>query len=86
MYLLQCKIGEQGNINMHCNINKISKKGKSVAYQYPFISIFLIEKPVINVFLKIIGVQNQLPITFCSDLLCNKTLKARNSTPTHTNF
>ena len=34
----------------------------------------------------IIGAQNQLLVTFCSDLVCNKTLKARNSTPTHTNF
>ena len=45
--------------------------------------IFFIEKPVFNVVLKIIGAQNQLPITFCSDLV---TLKARNSTPIHTNF
>ena len=29
----------------------------------------------------IIGAQNQLTITFCSDLMRNKTLKARNSTP-----
>ena len=50
------------------------------------LSIFLIEKTVFNRFLKIIGVQNQLPIPFCSDLLCNKTLMVRNSTPTHTNF
>ena len=28
-------------------------------------SIFLIEKPVFNGFLKIIGAQYQLPITFC---------------------
>ena len=35
------------------------------------ISIFLIKKPFFNRFLIIIGVQNQLPITFCSDLLCN---------------
>ena len=39
-----------------------------------------------NGFLKNIGAQNELPITFCSDLVCNKTLKARNSTPLHTNF
>ena len=32
------------------------------------ISIFLIEKLFFNRFLKIIGVQNQLPSTFCSDL------------------
>ena len=41
------------------------------------ISIFLIEKPVCNRFLKIISLQNQLPITFYSDILYNKTLKAR---------
>jgi hypothetical protein len=39
-----------------------------------------------NRFLKIIGAQNQLFITFCSYLMRNKTLKARNSTPTQTNF
>ena len=44
------------------------------------ISIFLIEKMGFNRFLKIIGAQNQLLITFCSDLVCNKTLNARNST------
>ena len=49
-------------------------------------SIFLIEKPAFNGFLKIIGAQNQLLITFCSDIVCNKTLKARHSTPTHTIF
>ena len=36
-----------------------------------------------NGFLKVIGIQNQLPITFCSDIVCNKTLKAKKSTPTH---
>ena len=36
-----------------------------------------------NQFYKDIGAQNQLPISFCSDLMHNKTLKARNSTPTH---
>ena len=46
-------------------------------------SIFLIEKPVFNGFLKIIGAQNQLPITFCSDLVCNKTLKAKICPYTH---
>ena len=46
-----------------------------------FGSIF-IEKLGFNGFLKIIGAQNQLPITFCSDLMRNKTWKARNSTPT----
>ena len=30
----------------------------------------------------VIGVQNQLPITFCSDLVCNKKVMVRNSTPT----
>ena len=49
-------------------------------------SIFLIEKPVINEFLKIINAQNQLPITFGSDLVCNRTLKARNSTSTSHEF
>ena len=29
-----------------------------------------------------IGTQNPFPITFCSDLVCNKTLKVRNATPT----
>ena len=37
-------------------------------------SIFLIIKKILS--------QNQLPITFCTDLVCNRTLKARNSTPT----
>ena len=41
-------------------------------------SVFLIVKPVFNGFLKIFSAQNQLPIIFCSDLVCNKTLKARN--------
>ena len=50
------------------------------------VKIYLNEKPVFNEFLKIIGALNQLLITFCSDLLRKKTLKARNSTPTHTNF
>ena len=49
-------------------------------------SVFLIEKPGVYEFLKVIGVQNQLPITFCSDLVCKKTLMVRNSTPTHTNL
>ena len=40
-------------------------------------TIFLIEKLAFNGFLKIIDAQNQLPITFGSDLVCNKTLKAR---------
>ena len=49
-------------------------------------SIFLIEKLFFNGFLKIIGVQNQLTITYSSDLVYNKTLKAKNSTPTYTHF
>ena len=49
-------------------------------------SIFLIEKQNLNGFLKIIGAQNLLTITYCSDLMRNKTLKARNSTPKHMNF
>ena len=42
---------------------------------------FFIGKPVFNgclMFKKINGAQNQLHTTFCSDLMCNKTLKARN--------
>ena len=35
---------------------------------------FLIDKLVFNGFLKIISPQNQLPFTFCSDLVCNNTL------------
>ena len=50
------------------------------------VSTFLIEQPVFNGILKIIGVQNQLPITFSLNLVCNQTSKVRNSTPTHTNF
>ena len=49
-------------------------------------STFLIETPVFNGFLKIISAQNHIHITFCSALVCNKILKARNSPPTHTNF
>ena len=49
-------------------------------------SIFLIEKLDFNRFLKNIGAQNQLLITFFSNLVCNKPVKARNSTPTHLNF
>ena len=32
-------------------------------------SVFLIEKPVFNGLLNIFGAQNQLPITFCPDLV-----------------
>ena len=42
-------------------------------------SLLIIEKPGFNRFLKIIGVQYQLLITFCSDLVCIKRLKAKNS-------
>ena len=42
--------------------------------------IFLIEKPVFNELLKVIGVQNQLRFIFYSDLVCNKTLIVRNLT------
>ena len=49
-------------------------------------SIILIEKPVFNGFSMIMSAQIELPITYCSDLVCNKTLKTRNLTPTHTNF
>ena len=48
------------------------------------ISIFLIEKLFFNEFFKFIGVKNHNH--FCLDLVCNKILKARNSTPTHTNL
>ena len=51
-----------------------------------FKSKFLFEKPVLKEFLKINVAKNHLPITFFLDLMCNKTLKARDSTPTHTNF
>ena len=47
------------------------------------ISRFLIENPFFNTVLNIIGVQNQLPNTFCSDLVCNKKLQARNLTHIH---
>jgi hypothetical protein len=43
-------------------------------------------KPYFIGFVKIIGAQYQFHFTFCSDVVCNKTLKARNLTPTHTNF
>ena len=45
----------------------------------------LIGKPVFNGVLKIIGAKNQLLIIFWSDLVCKKTLKARNSTLTNRN-
>jgi hypothetical protein len=48
-------------------------------------NIFLIKNPGFNGFLKIIGAQNQLPITFCSDLMINRALKAKNSSAKHTN-
>ena len=44
-----------------------------------------IELPVLIRCLKIIGVQNQLPITFVS-LVCTKILKVRNSPHTPTTF
>ena len=46
--------------------------------QKSIISIAILEK---NRPWKIIGGQNWLPITFCSDIWCNKTLKARNWPP-----
>ena len=39
------------------------------------VKAFFIEKTVLNGFLKIVGAQNQLPITFCTDLMCNKDIK-----------
>ena len=44
----------------------------------------IIEKKNFSGFLKIIGAQNQLLITFLSDLVCNQTIKYRISIPTHT--
>ena len=45
------------------------------------LKVYFLLKSFFNGFLKIIGAQNQLPI-----ILFSKTLKARNSTPTHTSF
>ena len=45
------------------------------------VKVYFLLKNCFNGFLKIIGVQNQLPITFYSELIRNKTIKARNSTP-----
>ena len=39
--------------------------------------IFLLKPRFLTFFLKIFDAQNQLPITFCLDLVCNKTLKAK---------
>ena len=39
--------------------------------------IFFNEKPDFSRFLKVIGLQNLLPITFCTDLACNKLSKVR---------
>ena len=50
------------------------------------VKVYFLSKPGFNIFLKIVGEQNQLPITFCLDFMLNKSLKARNSNPTHTNF
>ena len=47
---------------------------------------FLIQNPGFDVFLKIIGAQNQLQTTFCIDLVCKNTLKDKNSTHAHMNF
>ena len=41
---------------------------------------FLLKTRFLTIF-KDYLLQNQLPITFCLDLVCNKTLQARNSTP-----
>ena len=49
-------------------------------------SLFLIEKPGIIRFPKIICVQNQLSISFGIALLCNKILKVKDSTPPYNNF
>ena len=63
-------------------ISYLSKSIQGV-YKRSLCTNNLIEKPFFNGFLKIIGVQNQLPITFCLDLVCNKTLKAE-MRPHHT--
>ena len=47
---------------------------------------FLLKNRFLTDFKRLLVQKNQLLITFCSDLICNKTLKARNSTPTHTNI
>ena len=49
-------------------------------------SLFLIEKPGIIRFPKIICVQNQLSISFGIALLCNKILKVKDSTPPYIDF
>ena len=50
------------------------------------VKVYFLLRNGFNEFLKIVGAQNQLPITFCSDLMRNKTVKSKSSTPTHTNF
>ena len=42
------------------------------------ISIFLIEIPIFNGFLKIIGLQNYLPITLCLDILNLHQIQCKN--------
>ena len=49
-------------------------------------SIFLIENSVLVRFLKIIGMQNQLPIGFGTALVCNKISLVRNYPLKHKNF
>ena len=61
-----------------------SNKKYTITIQTRPTQIVKLFKPVFNGFLKIISAQNQLPIPFCSDLMHNKTLKARNTTPTQT--
>ena len=48
-----------------------------------FSSIFIIKNPGLTGFIKIIGVKNQLPITFGTDLIHIMILKVRNPN-THT--
>ena len=77
--------------NIHQNYSKVCFLTKKISYynlntpNINCISNFLLENPVFNGF-KIIGGQNKFPITFCSNSVCNKTLKAIDSIPTHMNI
>ena len=57
--------------NKKCHITVQTRKTQIV------LSVLVIENRIFNRFLKIFNVQNELPITFCSDKVCNKALKAR---------
>ena len=47
---------------------------------------FLLKNRVLTDFLRLLVYKFNYLITFWLDLVCNKTLMVRNSTPTHTNF